>query len=118
MDKDSTLAAYWPGILYESSGIKAMWWGPQDDGFGYPKSPESLSKDSAVGGGPMAMLPLQRVSPPRNNSADSDLQLLYRRDDGFLYEFDRWKNGTVIKNDRKTIPHAVQLRRRYARQGC
>jgi len=91
MEIDSTLAAYWPTIVYESPGLEAVWYASG----GYSSKPESLSSESAIASAktPIAVLPLQRV-PSANLTVKSDLKLLYRRDDGYLYELDQWSNGT------------------------
>lgn len=98
----SPLAAYWPLVFYESesSGLKSVWYSP--NGTGYSTDPKPLSAESAPASTktPVAVLPLQRVHPSNDHTVELDIKLLYRGDDRYIYEFDRWSNGTVTKNER------------------
>ncbi|KAK2589851.1 hypothetical protein QQS21_012473 [Conoideocrella luteorostrata] len=88
LEQGAALAAYWPAIIYYSSGINAVWFGPNNDTYGYNTTAEPLSRDSV-----------------------SDLKLVYRRDDGLLYEYDR-SGGVASKNDSKTNFLATQSTKR------
>lgn len=97
MDKNSALAAYWPAIIYESSGIQGIWYSQ-----GYANTSQALADDSVVGGAPFGVLPLEsNIASTRHTDPQPNLKLIYRRDDGSLYEFDKWVNGTVTRNDSK-----------------
>jgi hypothetical protein len=93
MTQDSTLAAYWPLIVYGSSHLNVVWFPPNSTGY---LPPEPLSSYGVVASpkASIAVLPLQRVHPTSNQTSNMDLKILYRRNDGYLYEFDRWSNGS------------------------
>lgn len=101
MGEGSRLAAYWPVVVYQakSSELEMIWFDPNITR--YDKTPHSLSSLSAIGSPntPIVVLPLRALHPTGNHTVAVDLKLLYRRDDGKIYEFDRWANGTVTKND-------------------
>lgn len=100
MDDGGAIATYWPMIAYEAAGLKATWYGY---GYGYADSPGPLITSITSMAAPMAVLPLQRLRPSTNKTSGSDLKLIYRHDDGYLYEYDRWSNGTVGKNERESF---------------
>lgn len=94
----SLLSWYWPVGVYQDkrSEIRQVWFSPKTLHF----ENRALSELGVVSTKRTALviLPMRALHPTGNVTATPDMKLIYRRDDGNIYEFNQWADRKDTKN--------------------